>query len=128
MKVIHELIGYFERRGKLTPKMMDKLVKDGFLASDAPTSMSGLCDQVGQTFYFKVTGAATGSVWGTDSYTGDSTLAMAAVHAGAVRVGETGVIRVTVVEPLSQYHGSTRHGVTTSEYGPYDTAYRVEAV
>lgn len=128
MKVIHEMIGYFERRGKLTPKMMDKLVKNGFLASEAPVSMSGLCDQVGQTFYFKVTGTATGSVWGSDTYTGDSTLAMAAVHAGAVRVGETGVVRVTVVEPLSRYQGTTRHGVTTSEYGPYDTAYRVEAV
>jgi hypothetical protein len=128
MKVIQELVAYFERRGKLTPQQMQKLLKQGFLATDAPQNMVGLCDRPGQTYYFRVEGAATGTVWGTDTYTGDSALPAAAVHAGAVRLGESGVVKVTVVEPLGQYRGTARHGITTSSYGRYDTAYRVDAV
>jgi hypothetical protein len=61
-------------------------------------------------------------------YTGDSALAAAALHAGAVELGESGVVRVTVVAPLRAYTGSTSHGVTSSSFGPYGTAYRIERV
>jgi hypothetical protein len=128
MKVIQELIAYFDRRGKLTPAQIEKLLQQGLLAADAPDNLVSLCDQVGQTFYFRVLGEARGSVWGTDVYTGDSSLAAAAVHAGAVELGETRVVKVTVVEPLSQYHGTSRRGITSHSYGPYRTAYRVAKV
>jgi hypothetical protein len=128
MKVIQELVGYFERRGRLKPAQIEKLLKKGFLAAEAPLNMMGLCDQVGQTHYFRVHGEATGSVWGTDTYTADSALASAALHAGAVLPGETQVIRVTVVKPLKQYHGSTRNGITSYIFGPFATAYRLEGL
>jgi hypothetical protein len=128
MKVIQELVAYFERRGKLTPRQVEKLLKGGFLAEEAPRTMDGLCDSVGQTYYFKVTGENSGPVWGSDIYTGDSALAVAAVHAGAVKLRETRVVRITVVEPLTSYKGTTRHGATTQSYGLYHTAYRVEPV
>jgi hypothetical protein len=128
MKVIQELVSYFERRGKLTPEHLEKLMRKGFLAADAPQSMYGLCDQVGQTYYFRVQGDGAGSVWGTDVYTGDSYLPAAAVHAGAVKIGETRVVRVTVVQPLASYQGSTRNGITSHGWGMFESAYRVEAV
>jgi hypothetical protein len=128
MKVIQELIAYFDRRGKLTKKQMDRLLKQGLLAADAPDSMIALCKQIGKTFYLRVHGEEHGSVWGTDTYTGDSSLAAAAVHAGAVDLGETAVVKVTVVEPLSQYFGSVRNGITSYSYGPFASAYRVDAV
>jgi LCCL domain len=128
MKVIQELVAYFERRHKLKSSQIDKLARQGFLASDGPTNLMSLCDQVGQIHYFRVHGANTGSVWGTDTYTADSALSSAALHAGAVQAGETQVVRVTVVEPLHQYRGSTRNGITTHSFGPFTTAYRVEAV
>jgi hypothetical protein len=128
MKVIQELIAYFDRRGKLTPAQIEKLLKQGLLASEAPDNMVALGHQIGQTFYFRVHGQAVGCVWGTDVYTGDSALAAAAVHAGAVELGETCVVKVTVVEPLQQYDGSTRNGITSHSYGPYNTAYRVVAI
>ena len=56
MKVIQELIAYFDRRGKLTPGHIERLLKQGFLASEAPGNMVGLCDQAGQTYYFRVDG------------------------------------------------------------------------
>ncbi len=128
MKVMQELVGYFDRRGKLSPRQLRKLLEQGFLASDAPANMVDLCDTVGATYYFRVLGAADGPVWGTDNYTGDSMLAPAAVHAGAVKAGESAIIKVTVVAPLPQYQGSTRNGVTSSDFGRYGSAYRVQRV
>lgn len=128
MKVIQELAAYFERRGKLKPDQIDQLLRQGFLALEAPPTLVGLCDTVGQTHYFHVRGADAGPVWGTDIYTADSSLATAAVHARVVAVGETQVVKVTVVAPLAQYQGSTRNGITSHSFGPYATAFRVERV
>jgi hypothetical protein len=128
MKVIQELVAHFERQKKLSPDEIRALLDQGVLAADAPARIQDLCDAPGTTFYFRVTGAADGSVWGTDVYTGDSALPAAAVHAGAVKPGETTVVRVTVMAPLAQYHGSVRNGVTSHDYGRYGTAYRVDRV
>ena len=128
MKVIQELIAYFDRRGELTPEQIDRLLQQGLLAADAPDSLLALCDQVGQTFYFQVCGEEHGDVWGTDTYTGDSALGAAAVHAGALGLGATRVVKVTVVEPPPEYHGSTRNGITSQSFGPFGTAYRVDPV
>jgi hypothetical protein len=128
MKVIQELVAYFDRRGRLRRTEIRKLLDQGLLAGDAPLNMLNLCDPPGTTYYFRVTGEATGSLWGTDIYTGDSTIATAAVHAGLVKVGETVVVKVTVEQPLPQYQGSIRNGVTSREFGRYGTAYRLAAV
>jgi hypothetical protein len=128
MKVIQELVAHFERQKKLTHDELKALLDQGFLAADAPARIQDLCDTPGTTYYFRVTGAADGSLWGTDVYTGDSALATAAVHAGAVTDGETAVVRVTVMPPLAQYQGSVRHGVTSHDYGRFGTAYRVDRV
>jgi hypothetical protein len=128
MKVIQELVAHFERQKKLSRDELKALLDQGFLAADAPARIQDLCDTPGTTYYFRVTGEATGSIWGTDVYTGDSVLATAAVHAGVVAAGETAVVRVTVMPPLAQYQGSVRHGVSSNEYGRFGTAYRVDRV
>ncbi len=128
MKVIQELVAYFERRGRLTRFQIRKLLDQGLLAGDAPPNMLNLCDRVGSTYYFRVTGEPAGSVWGTDIYTGDSALAAAAVHAGLVKAGEAAVVKVVVEQPRSKYQGSVRNGVTSQEYGQYGTAYRLAPV
>jgi hypothetical protein len=126
MKVIQELVAHFERQHKLTPDEVRALLDQGLLASDAPARIQDLCETPGTTYYFRVTGAADGGLWGTDIYTGDSALAVAAVHAGAIQPGDTAVVRVTVMPPLAQYQGSVRNGVTSHDYGRFGTAYRVD--
>ena len=126
MKVIQELVAHFERQNRLSNDEIKALLDQGFLASDAPARIQDLCDTPGTTYYFRVTGVSDGPSWGTDVYTGDSALAVAAVHAGAVKAGETAVVRVTVMTPLNQYHGSARNGVTSHDYGRFGTAYRVD--
>lgn len=82
---------------------------------------------VGRTALFDVVGRTDGSVWGTDVYTGDSRLAVAAVHAGAVRDGERGLVRVTVVDGSEQaFVGTARNGVASFDYATYPVGYRVE--
>lgn len=128
MKVVQELVAYFDRRGALSRAQMRKLLDQGFLAGEAPPTMVGLCDTVGSTFYFRLRGETEGSVWGTDVYTGDSTLAVAAVHAGLVKPEEAAIVKVTVLAPPPQFKGSSRNGVTTHDFGRYGTAYRLSAV
>jgi hypothetical protein len=93
---------------------------------DGPDNLANLQDQVGKSYLFRVTGAANGPLWGTGTYTSDSALAAAAVHAGVLRVGQTGVVKVTIVAPLEAYQGSTSNGITSAPYGPWPGAYRVE--
>jgi hypothetical protein len=128
MKVVQELVGYFDRRGKLSRKELRKLLEQNFIASDAPASMHGLCDKVGASFYFRVTGVTEGQLWGTDTYTRDSTIAAAAVHAGLLKAGETGFLKVTVVAALDSYAGTTRNGVTSTEYGNFPEAWQLSAI
>lgn len=128
MKVIQELVAYFESRGRLRPDQIRKLLDQGLLAGEAPSNMLNLCDPIGATYYFRVTGESTGPLWGTDVYTGDSVIAAAAVHAGALKPGESGVVKITVEQPLSRYQGSVRYGVTSQDFGQYGTAYRISRV
>jgi len=105
-----------------------------------PGNLSTLMGQVGKTYTYRVTGAGQngmvvapgglpgmvvqGFVWGTDRYTLDSTLALAAVHAGVLKPGQTGVVRVKTLGPQAAFQGSTRNGVTSMAYGFYNGAYQ----
>lgn len=127
MKVIQELVAYFDRKGALPQRDIRRLLVQGYLAADAPANFIELADPVGATYYFRVTGAAEGIAWGTDVYSGDSNLAVAAVHAGLVKPGDTAIVRVTSVAPPAQFTGSARHGVTTHDFGRYGSAFAMAA-
>lgn len=81
-------------------------------SADAPTNLVGYQGQFGKQLVLRVTGAVAGSVWGSGPYTLDSTLAAAAVHAGALRPGQAGVVRVRVVASPGGFTGSVRNGVS----------------
>jgi predicted nucleic acid-binding protein len=105
-----------QMRGDLLGVRPDPGTMTEFTAADA-----------GRTALFEVTGRTDGSVWGTDVYTADSRLAVAVVHAGVVREGERGLVRVTVVGGADQaYVGTARNGVSSFDYPSYPVAYRVE--
>jgi hypothetical protein len=102
-----------------------EVVQEEVNAQPDPGSLTSYEAQRNKVLAFTVTGmAAGGSVWGTDIYTTDSRLAMAAVHSGLVKVGETGVVRLKIVDSPPSFTGSSRHGITTSPYGVYRAAYQ----
>lgn len=119
MKVVQELVTYFDARGKLSRRQLKKILDDNGVATEPPGNMHGLCDVTGAVYYFRVTGVTEGQVWGSGPYTRDSVMGAAAVHAGLLKPGETAVLRMTVVPARPSYPGSTRNGVTTSDYAEF---------
>jgi hypothetical protein len=79
---------------------------------------------LGQEPHQNLPGFGSGTVWGTATYgyTNDSNMSAAAVHAGLLQVGETGVIRFALTNPVykTNYPSSTAHGVTTT---PWETGW-----
>ncbi len=91
-----------------------------------PGSLSVLFSQIGKTFHIEVVGSATGWLWGTEVYTGDSTLAAAAVHSGVLKPGQKGIVKVTILGPQDEFEGSLQYGITSSSYGPYQFSFTVD--
>ncbi|MDC0713472.1 S8 family serine peptidase [Stigmatella sp. ncwal1] len=66
-----------------------------------------------------------GAVWGTDLYTDDSNVCVAAVHAGIISASG-GTVTVTIQPGQSSYTGSTRNGVTTYSYGSWAGSFSLQ--
>jgi hypothetical protein len=81
-----------------------------------PTPFSCTCSAAAST---------SGAVWGTDLYTDDSALCLAAVHAGAIGA-EGGLITVLRSEGRPLYVGSARNGVTSHDFGSYAASIRFQ--
>jgi hypothetical protein len=104
-------------------------LKAGLLqARQAPENLINEPDpRPGRQQIFEVTGNGDGMVWGSDVYTGDSSLSAAVVHAGVLGEGERGVVRVTFVDALNvAFTGTFRNGVDSADFGAFPVAYRVE--
>jgi formylglycine-generating enzyme required for sulfatase activity len=96
-------------------------------AQPDPGRLTGFRGAIGKTIAFNVTGAANGGgVWGSNPYTADSQLARAAVHAGVLRPGESGIVRVTVLPGQQTYDSVLRNGVMSGRWGAYGLSYRIE--
>ena len=95
------------------------------LATGTPESAR---DQpVGTELYYSVTGSATGVVWGSDTYTDDSALGTAAVHAGVLAAGQTGIVKVTLQGPKTSFPGTSRNGIATSPWGSWGGSFTIAA-
>jgi hypothetical protein len=69
--------------------------------------------------------SGSGATWGTDSYTGDSAICRAAIHAGLISE-QGGEVTVILEAGRPAYRGSSRHGVASSDYGAYGSSYRLQ--
>lgn len=66
-----------------------------------------------------------GTVWGTNTYTNDSSICKAALHSGRIdRSG--GAVRLRIQPGQRSYSGSTRNGVTSASYGRWDKSFTFE--
>jgi hypothetical protein len=99
------------------PEVVEKVDVKG--AQPDPGNLKALEGQVGKTFLFKVTGAASGTMYGSNPYTTDSRLSAAVVHSNFLKVGETGVVKVTIKGNLPSFVGTTQNGLTSSSYSGY---------
>jgi hypothetical protein len=148
MDVIHtddaKIAGRIEITGVrvLTPQFGDKTLKLADIMSvrsilpgapdsevvtvlPGPDNLLNHQGQIGKIYHFKVTGANSGTVYGTEIYTLDSHLATAAVHVGALKVGQTGTIKVTMMAGQNAYQQTTQNGITSNAWGQYSGSYKV---
>jgi hypothetical protein len=91
-----------------------------------PGTLNGLNPKIGDVLHIRVTGGTSGALWGTDVYTTDSSLAMAAVHAGVLKAGETGIIKVTILPGQESYQGSMRNGISSNSWQSFPASFKVE--
>jgi hypothetical protein len=101
-----------------------------------PGALTEYRGQIGKSYRFEVTGVTVKGppvdsslphppIWGSGIYTDDSTLAAAAVHAGVLKPGEKGIVRVTIQPGLAAYEGSVQNGVESESYGLWAGSYTV---
>ena len=109
---------------------VEELVRSGQFTANtkAPPTVNQLQADVGDFFFLEITGAVRGTIWGTDVYTADSILSTAAVHAGVLQVGETGLVKVTVLAGQNRYEGTSRNDVMSQNFGMFPRSFQIEAV
>ncbi len=93
-----------------------------------PGTLFNYADAVGDSLQFAVVGSTIGTIWGDGVYTSDSVLSVAAVHAGLLAPGESGVVTVEVIDGPASYEGTERNGVVSRSYDSWDVAYRFAGV
>jgi LCCL domain len=91
-----------------------------------PGHVGGNSEHYGKSFLYEVVGSTDGSVYGTDIYTCDASLAAACVHAGVLAPGEKGIVRVTILpQQHPNFKPSTRNGITSLAWTSAYPAFRV---
>ena len=66
-------------------------------------------------------------VWGTGTYTDDSSVCKAAVHAGLITFEDGGRVVVEIAEGQESYEGSEANGVTSLDYGEWGGSFTFPA-
>ncbi|MEO0532451.1 MAG: LCCL domain-containing protein [Cyanobacteria bacterium P01_A01_bin.123] len=89
--------------------------------SDNATAYRG---QTGQrVFVTCAPNGSLGSVWGTGTYTDDSSICSAAVHAGLIDTEQGGNVMIEIAQGEIAYEGTSQHGITSSEWGRWEGSF-----
>ncbi|MFT5994298.1 MAG: hypothetical protein ACI82G_003310 [Bradymonadia bacterium] len=98
----------------------------GAIALDCYTNAQSIGGEVGtNATVICPAGCATGgTVWGVATYSDDSAVCRAALHAGVItNAGGTALVHITAGLPA--YSSSTANGVTTAEWGSWSRSFTV---
>jgi hypothetical protein len=71
--------------------------------------------------------STSGTIWGTEIYTDDSSICVAALHMGVID-DMGGEVLVTYADGQSSYSSSELNGITSSEYGEWGTSFTVSVL
>jgi hypothetical protein len=102
--------------------LAEPAVEAGEWSADARS----LRDKTGSRFtYVCPADGRPSQIWGTDIYTDDSSVCMAAVHKGVITVADGSTVVVEHLPGRESYTGSTRNGVTSANWGSYAGSFQV---
>ena len=103
----------------------DKIQNNITIIPSGTQNMTAYRGKFGIIYQITVTGSTRGgSVWGTDTYTDDSYIPMAAVHAGLTSNEQTTNVFIEMMNAQSSYSGTSRNGVQTHNYGNWGGTYK----
>lgn len=92
-------------------------------AADCPYNANAAGLAEGQSLSCHCATVAAGSrIYGTDRYTGDSSVCTSAVHAGLIGTGG-GDVGFVIGPGCQQFVGSERNGVASTAYGAYSPSF-----
>jgi hypothetical protein len=110
--------------GSLTRTTNFSVTVAGPLTVDSNTNATNQRGKNGQQFSYTCPANITiNSVWGTDTYTDDSRICSAAIHAGKITQAAGGSVTIEIAPGQASYLGSSRNGVTSSNYGSWSGSY-----
>ena len=90
------------------------------------TAGSGFKMETGLTYKFLCPErGAPAIIWGSDLYTGDSSICTAAVHAGLITLEKGGEVTIEFKPGKRIYGSTTRNGITSNTYGEYPHSFIV---
>ncbi|WP_224815220.1 LCCL domain-containing protein [Hasllibacter sp. MH4015] len=70
-------------------------------------------------------GGTPGPIWGTGTYTSDSSICGAAQHFGWLPQGSGAVVTYRTVPGQQSYQGSSQNGITTNDYGSWGLSFQI---
>lgn len=73
-------------------------------------------------------GRNSGGLYGSGPYTLDSDCRKAGIHAGLLKEGELGLLRLRVFKHDAEHPSVPAHGVHPNAWGPYHASYTLERV
>ncbi|MFU8889229.1 MAG: LCCL domain-containing protein, partial [Trueperaceae bacterium] len=112
----------FEVRASSAPATAGASVPCDQLANRAP--VADLATGASATLFCPADCSPSGRLWGTDVYTDDSQVCLAARHAGVIGP-EGGALTITIAAGEGSYPASTRHGVTAASWGRWGRSFTV---
>lgn len=100
---------------------------EGEVATKDTSANGRLCTTGAEhTFHCPPTATSGATAWGTDVYTVDSSICVAAVHAGKIPASG-GRVTITMRPGRASYAASTRNGVTSESWGAWPCSFEVDA-
>jgi hypothetical protein len=112
----------FEVRASSAPRAAPIPVPCDQLANRPPVADLAVGDSV--TLVCPADCSPSGRLWGTDAYTDDSQVCLAARHAGVIGP-EDGAFTITIAAGEGGYAASTRNGVTAASWGRWSRSFTV---
>lgn len=96
-----------------------------YLGLSPTQNASGYRKHLGEALSFvcPATDGGKARLYGTDTYTDDSPICAAAIHAGALRAGQAGVVTIVIGNGAKSFKGSERHGIASLDYGAWPHSY-----
>jgi hypothetical protein len=93
---------------------------------EATTNMVAYRNNIGVVYSITITGVGntSGNIWGTDTYTDDSDIVKAAVHAGVISNGETKTVYIEMLAGQKSYTGSKKNSVESASFASWPSSYK----